>query len=277
MKTYIRNYPSISAFARHVESLGDDRQHGANNSSTSDNGYKWTMGQTLPEALEMGLSGGNWEQGARDLQKVDIDTMAHGIADVIEPAIIHGVTGGALDIGEYLANNPECWMLLEETEQAKPIVRVGACVVPSASVTAAELMNRGRAIIALVEALELQQYSVELVALWCTKHRNDKITYISETVVKQAGEPWIPSSVAYAFAHTGFSRRLGFRALESDADCYTITNVGYGRGDIEAPKGYDLYFPYLSDGDRTATPDMALEYILSQATKQQPNLIKGAH
>lgn len=278
-KQYIRRYESISDFAAYCGSIvnysptGHDCDAPTGCASHSSRSHSWDYGQSFDAALDMGLSGGNWDEGAQQLQAVSIDSLAHGMADVIEPAIVHDVHGGGLDIGEYLADNPECFFRLDEIEQPKPIVRIGVCTVPCANIEAHQLINHGRAIIALVEALELQQYSVELTGMFIAAG-NHKRTYIAETVVKQAGQPWDAASVAYALCHPAYSRRLGFAALEADDDCHHYTGEGYGDGRIKAPEGYDLYFRYLDRPSAVNTPEAAQQYVTDIVTQQQPDLIK---
>lgn len=270
---FLREYPSIAAFARHVAGLTDDGRRG--HSSTADRGHRWDLGADFDTTLQMAQEGGHWEEGARDLARVDVDQMAHGLAEVIEPAMIHAAQGGAVDVGEYLSGSPECWLALEEVSHARPVVRVGVCAVPCANMPAVAVMNRGRAILAIVEALELQGYSVELTAMFIAKgsHAPD---YVAATIVKQAGEPWTPEPVAFALAHPAFTRRLGFRALESDQDCNGhAASGGYGRGDIARKKlaDYDLFYPYADDPNNWQDGN-ALDTAKRIASEQQPDLFK---
>jgi len=272
MATYIRKYDSICQFAQYIDSLPEESRGKDTSKRRVDKG--WDMGVSFKQALNVALDGGNWQEGAEQLQSVSIDKAAHELAEVIEPAIIHDVCGGGLDIGEYLADSPECFFRLEDVEVVRPIVKIGVCNVPCANIEAHQMMNHGRAIIALVEALELQGYSVELSALFISRASGD--VFISDTAIKQAGEPWSAASVAYALAHPAFPRRLGFRELEEDKDCYKMTWQGYGDGRIEKPEGYDLYFKYLDTPYNVDTPADALEYVKEIATKQQPQLLQGA-
>ena len=273
MTNYIRTYPSITAFARHCEALGDNRPDAAGSSSTQRPRVEWDMGVSYPQALEMALHGGDWAEGARDLQSVSIDRAAQSMAQVIEPAIVQDVTGGGLDIGEYLADSPECFFRLEDAEHSRPIVKIGVCTVPCGNIEAHQMMNHGRAIIALVEALELQQYSVELVSMFVS--RESKNVYREETTIKQAGEPWAASTVAFALAHPAFTRRLGFRALESDPDCWEHSQTGYGDGRIKRPEGYDIFFPYIVQPDAYETPAQAMAKVKQVLEEQQPQLLTG--
>tara|TARA_R110000851_G_scaffold65939_1_gene149419 strand:- start:175 stop:993 length:819 start_codon:yes stop_codon:yes gene_type:complete len=270
MITKTDRFESISAFAAHIDSVQrapvKHAEHSKNNGATP----AWDMGAGFAGALTMGLNGGLWDEGAAQLQSVDVTGAVDTMADTIAPAIIYDVTGGAVDISAYMSDDPECFFRLDDEVQQAPIIKIGVCAVPCANIESHELMNQGRAIMALVDALELQGYSTELTALIPFKKR--EATYLVEVVVKAAGAPWDASSVAFALAHPAFSRRLGFKALEVQPNYSYITAEGYGRGDIDAPVEYDIYFDYLTSNSIVSTPDGALEYVKETARGQCPSL-----
>lgn len=275
-KTYVTKHESIAAFSRYLDEAGTARRYdSAMSSINTPASHKWSMGVDYYEALQMGLAGGLWDAGAKQLQAVSIDKAAQSIADIVEPAIINDVTGGGIDMGEYLNDSPECFFRLEEEEHPRPIVSLGVCTVPCANIPAHGLMNHGRAIIALVEALELEQYSVELVSMFIAHDDQSGTIFREEVTIKKAGEPWNPSTVAFALAHPAFSRRLGFRGLELDKDCAFISNRSYGDGRISKPGNYDLYFGYLDKPQEVDTPEKALNYVTKRVKAQQPELIRA--
>jgi hypothetical protein len=268
----IQHFDSIAQFARFVDSVKNKPVEYAEASKKEGRGEGWDLNTDFNEALEIGLNGGLWPEGAKELQSVDITSASESLASIITPAMVNDVTGGAVDIGAYLSDDPECFFRLDEEEQVKPIIRIGVCSVPRCDITSHQLINQGRAIMALIDALEMQGYSTELEAL-IPFIDNKGRGYIAEIDVKQAGHPWDASSVAYALAHPAFSRRLGFKALEVNERFARITTESYGRGEIPKPEKFDIYFNYLTEKREVVPPENALSYVTDIAKKQAPQLI----
>jgi len=270
MQYETEHFDSITALYAHLLPTMDKKGlYG--NSSVKPPRWGWDLNTDLDQTMDMARKGGYWPEGAAELQSVDISEAAQTMAHGILPVIVNDVVGGTIDVSEYLQGGPECFLRVEdEPGHIRPIVRIGVCVIASADVKAHVMMNRGRAILALVDALELQGYSAELTAMFVALHNG--LTYFCNTVLKQAGAHWDPSSVAFGLAHPAFARRLGFRALEFNATAQHISRGGYGSGRINKPKEYELYFGYLTDNDND-TPERALESVNAELAKQAPDLL----
>ena len=273
MKTYQQNFRSITELARYIsDNEGSENTHRSSKSSRASK--EWSMSINYDEALTMARNGGHWPAGAEQLQSVSIQNAASTLADMIAPEIINDVTGGAVDIGAYLSDDPECFLRVDdEQEQVRPLVRIAVELAVAGRIPAVDAMNRGRAVLAMVEALELQGYSTELVGTFITYQGH--IRYECHTVCKQAGEPWNPSAVAFMLAHPAFSRRLGFRMVELHDEARFMSESSYGNGsqNISSLNGFNLYVPYLCMGDLCDTPAKALKYIERVAREQAPDLI----
>ena len=88
-----------------------------------------------------------------------------------------------------------------------------------------------------------------------------KAQHASEVLLKAAGEQWNPASVAFAICHPAFSRRLGFRVLESDEYTVHLTHRGYG-GDYGVDRetsDFDVWFKYETDNEPWRTIERAVE------------------
>lgn len=272
MKIVTDNFDSITALYAHLATTGTGAGP-CGNASMKPPSPSWDLGTSYAQATEMARRGGYWPEGAAELQSVDISDAAQSMAMGITPVIVADVVGGAVDVGEYLQGGPECFLRVEdEPGHIRPIVRIGVCVIASANVTALAMMSRGRAILALVDALELQGYSVELTAMYVAQDKQIQTTYFCNTILKQAGAHWDASSVAFGLAHPAFARRLGFRACEFNTAAQRITNGGYGNGNIESPPGYELYFGYLTN-NANDTPELALKSVTAELAKQAPDLM----
>ena len=182
--------------------------------------------------------------------------------------------GGAVDIGAYLDDDEECFYRPEEVMQPQPMLKVCVVTGAPASFDAEELINRGRAILAVLDALEKRGYSIQLdIELgFYTASIPGPQAFIT---LKQSGEQWNAASVAYAIAHPAFDRRLGFRFAESADQIEVTTSGSYGAPHLREHERYDLYFPFPRK-ERYYTPEESIETIVSQIKAQQPELLPSA-
>jgi len=273
MKTILmKRFESIGAYARYAQDTLDKTPQKGSESVEAPSRHEWCLNTTLQEAVAIGVTGGRWIEGARELQSVDIQAQTAKIAAAISPELVHDVTGGMIDIPEYLAGqSPECFLRVDEDEMtAKPVLRIATCVMPCYRITATAFMNHGRAILALCDALEMLGYAVELIG--SDNHVSENNVYTHEITVKSAGQQWDAASAAFALAHPAFGRRIGFRALEF-SEGSALTLAGYGRGSKDNPSDdYDVYFPYLLHNTEIETPELALDYVVRQFKQQQPDI-----
>jgi len=260
MKIYAERFDSITAFAAHLAPhTGREGKYG--NSSEETRATSWALGMDWSQALTMAKRGGDWPEGAAELQSIDTAAATKDMATMIAPELVNDVVGGAIDVPEYLIGAPECFLRMdEEAEQPRSMIRLAACVGATADTSGHHMLNRGRAILAAVDAYELQGYTVELTAFMVC-HRKGRMLYTAEIVLKQAGIPWDSSSVAFGLAHPAFSRRLGFKALEIHPDAAWLSAESYGNGNMEKPEGFDIYFNYVTSGRGFTSPDEAIDTV----------------
>jgi len=267
------HFNSIHEYGEYCLSLGDKRPAGAGVISEVERSHSWTGGMTYSQALKMALYGGNWIEGARELQSVDINEMVDRIAQVLEPTIVLAPAGGAVDIGEYLNNSPECFYGFEQQEQPRPIVRMGVNINLKSDTTLDQSINFGRAVLAVITALEQQGRSVELTVIHKSRSSGESKGFKMTLVLKQAGQAWDAASAAFALAHPAFSRRLGFRAIESDPNYWRLSKEGYGNG-LGNEEGYDVFIPYNLESGRSNTPQGALDHVMEFVRTQAPELAR---
>lgn len=279
-------FSSISDFAGYVSDrhLKHQRPAKANNASEKVRDEDWDNGHGLQDAIDCGLNGGYWPEGAQQLQSIDLSGDIAGSGYLTEPVIDFGATGGAVDVGEYLSGSPECfYQQTEHLSAARRVVKIGVVSSAPSRTTSEQILNRGRSIMALVDTLELQGYSVQLDVLEGFFF-GERAAHSYTITIKHAGETWAASTVAYPLAHAAFSRRLGFRALESEKNCTYMTNDGcygnslymtYKESKITA-NTYDVFFDYMTGAREHNEPSTSLAAILEQASKQAPQLLTRA-
>lgn len=118
-------------------------------------------------------------------------------------------------IPAYAAGVPEdMFVPLEDgAANSKPIVRIAVNVVCSAFVEPQDIINRGAAVVALIDKIQSEGQRVELIAFCHIEgYRNDR--YLMSVTVKRPEEPIDMDRVAFALAHPSMLRRCFFRAIE---------------------------------------------------------------
>lgn len=273
-------FESITAFADNVHTSNDAGIYGSTDckkQSQRQAKQDWCLNTDLDQALKIGMAGGYWLEGAQDLQAISLKSGSYDDI-ILKPAYDLAVVGGCVDVGEFLAGNPECMLGLTDDAETLPVITIMYVAGAAHFITSEQKFNYGRAVLALVDSLESHGYSVELVAKMTYLHkgtsgRAKKLSGAEvDIVIKQAGEPWSASAVAFAMAHPAFSRRLGFRYCESTPEGAPVTHSNYGRDDVINRPDNGIFLPYLVSKDLVNSPERALEYVLALAENQKPEL-----
>lgn len=160
-------------------------------------GEDWSRGENLVGAMSLAVKG--WPAvitAAAKARNLRLSSAPH-----YERAMVNDVVGSRVNISRYLSGNPNC-LRRRAAAPKRPLIRLICSQCPSGAISADELMTRGVGIIAAVNALEKAQFVVEIVTTWKTDNGECAIT------VKQAGKPISAPRVAYALAHSAFSRQI---------------------------------------------------------------------
>ena len=261
-------YTGMRDFARKVAKMIP--LPGAGTSATKEGrGHDWDLNLGYQGAMDLAMSGG-WAEGAAKMAKT-VGLAAPFIKQAVAPELELGMTGFLPDVPSYLRGSP-CAMYgyAEEDESSRPVVRVGVNCMMASAMEADCAFNRGAAILGIIDELENSGHRVELWAVLRTGGEHFgargleaavKAQHASEVLLKAAGEQWNPASVAFAICHPAFSRRLGFRVLESDEYTVRLTHGGYG-GDYGVDRetsDFDVWFKYETDNEPWRTIERAVE------------------
>lgn len=270
----IKRFKSISAFGDYVHTLEENNTLGrpleyAPSKKAPE--QAWDYGTDFNTALTMTRNGGAWFEGAEELAKVDLSN-APTSEYTIRPYYDLAAVGGCVDIGEYLAGSPECMQGYNDDQPTAPVIVVRYIAPVACTVTADQLFNYGRAMLALIDSLETQGYSVELTALYPCMLRGDGA--LAEIVVKQAGEDWNAGSIAYAMAHPAFARRIGFRFAEAFEETYNARKRSYTLDGYSEHDSETIFFGYMSIPASINTPDKAYQHVLRTAKEQRGDLFE---
>ena len=255
-------FDSMSELAAYFET--HERARGSGDSTITPHGHDWTLGLAFEDTLAH-MRGKVWSEG--------VDQIVHGFAEAPMqtygrgPAIAHDVAGFFPDVPAMLAGQPDCMLDLRQDEQIaqSPIVTVGFGGY-SGGTDSYEAINRGIAILALVDALEAGGRRVELWSVW----DNDAHGGGGQKMrvrVKDADAHWSPHSAVFSMAHPAWYRHGMFRLMETQAEWNKATNGSYGSGRADTQQDLDVNFPYYYHGWASSLRS-ALKHVQSEARKQ---------
>lgn len=126
----------------------------------------------------------------------------------------YDVSGDYPDIDRYLAGDPEHMVSYGRHIAAKPVIKLAINVIAAHFVPAEHLINRGSAVVALVDAIESCGNSVELTAVMVNRIRSSVAVY--SVALKKAGEVLSIDDIAFGLGHPDMLRRIFFSVLERD-------------------------------------------------------------
>jgi hypothetical protein len=129
----------------------------------------------------------------------------------------------------------------------KPIVRIYMNVSAGAHTEGDQIMNRGAAIVNLIDTIEGDGLRrVELVAVCNSKNQSSSGRNLFSVVVKRSDEHLDWGRISYALAHPSFLRRLMFRVQEITSTAFDDT-YGMPTDYKNAYPDADVYIPSIKD------------------------------
>jgi hypothetical protein len=215
--TTFYTYWSLDAFADHIADVmakgGELYQEDQRN---------FWSGASMADALNMAHTG--WEEKLAETlniseSAVELAEREHEVMRFTEVA--YDVCGDSVDIGRYLAGEPECMMdwPLQPTSAVGRVITLCASVSASGSVDSSDLIERGQVIAALALALSHIGHSIELwVDASSEASDGSGKTTRQRILVKGANDTLDPARILYAFAHPSMLRRLVFAGYMNDED-----------------------------------------------------------
>jgi len=155
-------FDTVEAFVKKASEPFPDFQ---SQPSHQENSRGWTMGVTFSEAVRMTETG--WVDGAKKAKEIV------GLIEQLVKPVTHQqdleyrVDGGAfVDVDRFLSGEPEnMGYFIPPQRPTRPITVVVNGTV-SAGVTSDFIMRRGAAIVAAIDIMESEGYSVELILEW---------------------------------------------------------------------------------------------------------------
>lgn len=199
--------------------------------------------ETFAEAVEQSKKG--WPEGVERLSKVRA-TLDHLVAKTIAVKgknLRWDVTGDFLDVGRYLAGEPECNGEFRDEDEGQlqtRVVRLVANVSAMGGVNSASIFSAGAALYAAVDILESLGHRVELWLGSGSEHNSNSKRLQVYVLIKDASQQFDPDRLAFFLCSNASLRRLFF-SVEED--------LGFSPNNSSTT-------PLVADEDMIVTPEV---------------------
>ena len=224
----------MSEVSRHFDSMGEflafltgpEAKATAKKSETANRGRREFSGNvTFAEALDLAHTG--WHEGVTAVS-LAADRIRANMTQENPAAVCFDVTGQMFDVGAYLEGVPECW-IAPDPERARKIYKIVVNIGMLSDVDPEYIINRGGAIVALIDALQSDPANiVSLELISCAK---GAFTPEIRTVTQRINLGTAPldlDAAAFAMAHPAMLRSLIFRGREILTERANLDPCGYG-------------------------------------------------
>jgi hypothetical protein len=253
-------FDSITELAARVNDLQANDTRRCGDESTSIYPMEFYGNMNMKRALAIATDGGNWQDGADSMPTIDLDHSALNGGEMPTPTLTSNIYGFAPNVPAYLTGQPDSMLDLDEPMAGNKLLRVAVHVGRGHNAKQSQALNRGAAIMAVLDKLSKEGYSLEVWAIW--RNTNGEDTASVETCIKHGCDFWSPASVAFALGHVAFQRRLCWRVAESMTDGgQHLTSGGYGNGASADFSDFDLSYGYMIEHYSYSTIDRAIDTI----------------
>ena len=220
----------------------------SNSYNKSSRAYKsdWYGNVSWEEAKTLAISG--WIEGLNEIKKISVE-----LSEIIATKIVryepeYGVGGGVVDVGAFLSNSPEYFMMKNSTEkeQEGKIITIVCSVSFSAAIDSKVIIQRGGIVCALADAIEMSGFRCEIIANRTSFSKSGKFEI--DVTLKKAQQSLNIIELAFCLAHPAMLRRFMFSVeeLEGWADyayCYGTPHEATEKGDLYIDEIYSYIVP----------------------------------
>lgn len=226
----------------------------------------WHGTETWTQAKQ--LAQGGWAEGWERVAKMGA-TFARSVNDKVDvPTVEYDVTGDYVDIGAYLAGEPECMGYFTTREVDRPVCHIVLNGIFSSGITTSQIERRGAACLALIDALERSGRRCEVTLSVITGPGNPLEARVT---LKRADDQLNPGLLAFALCHPAASRRIGFSWLETLPESVRAGHGvpgNYGRV-VDTDQQGDIYFAGALYSEPQWSDDASAEaWVLEQLREQ---------
>lgn len=232
----------------------------------------WTGTKTWEEAKDLANKG--WKEGLKEVEKYSAEITPFITSKVLRPIQSYSVSGYCLDVGSFLASQPEHFISREYEQRNYPgrIFRLVVSVSFSSSISKETIIQRGSMVCALVDAIEYAGHRAEVICNDASsKYNSDSHRkgenkedgwFETSITIKKANQPLEMTDLAFSLAHPAMLRRILFSVAEIEGWSDFSGNYGYP---AEATDKGDIYIREIYSG--TISNEKAINWVLDELRK----------
>lgn len=180
----------------------------------------WAGCSTWNEAKDLALRG--WKEGLKEIEKYQAAIIPRITEKVLRPEQRYAVAGYNIDVGSFLASQPEYFFARDYNQRNYPgkIYTIVSSISFSQHILANTIMQRGAMICALVDAIEYAGHRTEVICNWVTtnkrknKDRNRGAWLEVDVTIKKVNQPLDMSELSFCLGHPAMLRRMMFSLAE---------------------------------------------------------------
>lgn len=238
----------------------------------SSRGYadSWSGGLDWKESKKLALTG--WQEGLIEVDKFQARVNELITSKIIRHKPVYAVAGNYIDIGNYLSNDPECFIAKEydENNHKGKIITIVCSISFSWTITPETIIQRGAMICALVDAIEYAGYRAEVIANVALAGNSsdrdgsnkDRDWLEIDVTIKKANQALNRIELAFCLAHPAMFRRVMFSIAEIEGWSDYATNYGYP---AKATNKGDIYIEEVFTG--VVSDSKAIHWIVRELQK----------
>lgn len=224
-KLWFSYWQSPETMAAHIAAMGDGSRNWYR--ANFENGRNEFFGtSSMNQALRLCRDG--WADGATRVAKLRDKIQA---ANPTGPKMVKWDIAGAIpNVPRYLAGNPLHMKRLDSARiRRRPVLTLISDMSANSETSHDVITNRAAVVAAIVDAIEDNGFSCQLVTFECSK--GNGVTQVVAAIVKEAGAQSDIARMAFGLGHASMFRRLSWACFTEDKH---TENLGHGLGTAHA-------------------------------------------
>ncbi len=235
----------------------------------------WYGCASWEEAKDLALIG--WKDGLQEIEKYRAEIIPRVTEKVYRPQQKFDVAGYNVDIGSYLASQPEYFIARDYDQRNYPgkIYTIVSSISFSQHIMPSTIMQRGAIVCALVDAIEYAGHRTEVICNWVTsnkrrnKRRNHGAWLEVDITIKKVDQPLDLSELSFCLGHPAMLRRIVFSLAEKLG--WSDFAFSYGSPAEALNKG-DIYIKEIF-GEEVSN-ETAISWVLAELKKLGVDIIE---
>lgn len=281
-RSFHSTWSSPESLAKYIASHDDSDTWQRGDSAYKDGSEKFHATKNMYEALDLARSG--WKEGAEKIER--LRSFIKSRHPTALTRVRYGIAGSTPNVPRAVAGNRFNMRLpVEGKSRKRPVLTLVCNMCANWSIDATQISNRAAAVAAMIDEIEAQGFSCEVVSTALTRGNvwsgRKEFTAATSVIVKPSHQPVDTMRLAFGTGHAAMFRRLIFADWQLEPSCQEGLGEGlgsasgsYSKEDLEEMAERNIYFVPSCEGhadifkDDDSTADKGLDFVID-ALRQQ--------